>query len=49
MRSMVERNALPTIGYVCKVTFAKAIGIILSGLTYDICLCYFDDDMFMLF
>ena len=24
-------------------TFARAIGIILSGLTYDICLCYFDD------
>ena len=24
-------------------TFSRAIGIILSGLTYDICLCYFDD------
>ena len=24
-------------------TFARAIGIILSGLTYDTCLCYFDD------
>ena len=24
-------------------TFARAIGIILFGLTYDICLCYFDD------
>ena len=24
-------------------TFACAIEIILSGLTYDICLCYFDD------
>ena len=23
-------------------TFARAIGIILSGLTYDTCLCYFD-------
>ena len=25
------------------VTFARALGIILSGLSYDICLCYFDD------
>ena len=24
-------------------TFARAVNIILSGLTYDICLCYFDD------
>ena len=24
-------------------TFARALGIILSGLSYDICLCYFDD------
>ena len=24
-------------------TFSRAVGIILSGLTYDICLCYFDD------
>ena len=24
-------------------TFTRAIGIILFGITYDICLCYFDD------
>ena len=24
-------------------TFSKAVSIILSGLTYEICLCYFDD------
>ena len=40
---LFEFNRMPFCLSNAAATFSRAIGIVLSGLTYEQCLCYFDD------